>query len=96
MSWVFEWDSEKARTNLRKHNVSFAEAISVFNNPLARIFSDLEHSELEIREIIIGHSSAKRVLLVCFTERELGRIRILSARRATKTEQNDYQEHVAN
>jgi len=59
MSLVFEWDQRKARSNLRKHRVSFADAVSVFGNPPARIFPDEEHSGEEAREIIIGHSSAK-------------------------------------
>ena len=49
----------------------------------------------EPREIIIGHSAAKQLLLVCFTERETDHIRIISARRATRAEQHDYEEHVA-
>ena len=94
MSLVFEWDPHKARSNLRKHRVSFVEALSVFRNPLARIFPDEEHSAEESREIIIGHSSAKRLLLVCFVESEMDRVRIISARRATREEQHDYEEHV--
>jgi uncharacterized DUF497 family protein len=95
MSLVFEWDSLKARSNYRKHNISFGEAVSVFSNPLARIFPDEEHSAEELREIIIGHSVAKQLLLVCFTEPETGRIRIISARRATRVEQHDYEEDAA-
>ena len=95
MSLVFEWDPRKARSNFRKHSISFAEAVSVFSNPVARIFPDEEHSVEEPREIIIGHSAAKHLLLVCFTERETDRIRIISARRATRAEQHDYEEHVA-
>jgi hypothetical protein len=68
MPLVFEWDPRKARSNLLKDRVSFAEAASVFSNPLARIFADKEHSTEESREIIIGHSSAKRLLLICFVE----------------------------
>jgi uncharacterized protein len=75
MSGVFEWDQDKARLNPQKHRVSFAEAVSVFVNPLARIFADLDHSAVE--------------------RREEGRIRIISARRATKREQHDYEEHIA-
>jgi uncharacterized DUF497 family protein len=94
MSLVFEWSPRKAQSNLRKHGISFAEAISVFGNPLARIFPDEEHSADETREIIIGHSSAKRLLLVCFAESEPDRVRIISARRATKEERHDYEEHI--
>jgi uncharacterized DUF497 family protein len=94
MSLVFEWDARKARSNLRKHRVSFAEAVSVFGNPLARIFPDKKHSAEEFREIIIGHSSTKRLLLVCFMEAQVEKVRIISARRATRKEQFDYEEHV--
>ncbi|HYW48374.1 MAG TPA: BrnT family toxin [Bryobacteraceae bacterium] len=95
MSLVFEWDPPKARSNYRKHGISFAEAVSVFSNPLARIFPDEEHSAGESREIIIGHSAARRLLLVCFSEPEADRIRIIGARRATRVEQHDYEEDVA-
>jgi len=94
MSLVFEWDPRKARTNQRSHNVTFAEAVSVFADPLARIFVDEDHSIDESREIIIGHSLDKRLLLVCFTESETDLIRIISARRATTGERYDYEEHL--
>lgn len=94
MPLVFEWDPRKARSNLRKHRVSFAEAASVFSNPLARIFTDEVHSAEEPRELIIGHSSAKRLLLICFVESDADRVRIISARRATREERHDYEEHV--
>jgi uncharacterized DUF497 family protein len=94
MSLVFEWDARKARSNYSKHGVSFAEAVSVFNNPLARIFPDEEHSVEEVREIMIGYSAAKRILLVCFTETQTGRVRIISARRATRVERHDYEEYL--
>jgi uncharacterized protein len=92
---AFEWDQHKARLNLRKHGVTFVEAASVFGDPLARIFGDAEHSGQETREIIVGHSSQRRLLLVCFTELFEDQIRIISARRATKLEQHDYEENVA-
>ena len=72
----FEWDAEKATANLRKHKVSFAEATTVFRDPLAVIFDDEDHSAEERREIIIGHSLANRLVLVCFTEREQKCVRI--------------------
>ena len=74
--------------------MSVGEAASVFSNPLARIFPDEEHSAEESREIIIGHSSATRLLLVSFIETETDRVRIISARPATKKEQHDYEEHI--
>jgi uncharacterized DUF497 family protein len=88
----FEWDKSKARANLAKHKVSFEEARTVFGNPLALIFDDETHSIDERREIIIGHSSRGRLLLVCFAERANG-IRIFSARLATPRERKDYEEN---
>jgi uncharacterized DUF497 family protein len=87
----FEWDPKKATRNLRKHRVSFEEAATVFGAPLAAIFDDEAHSKTEPREIIVGHSERKRLLLVSFTVRgEV--VRIISARRATKQEARDYEE----
>ena len=94
MSPVFEWDNRKARSNFRKHRVRFTEAASVFSDPLARIFPDEAHSSNEVREIIIGRSAGKHLLLVCFTEPVMDHIRIISARRATKAEQRDYEENL--
>ncbi len=65
----FQWDPKKATANLRKHGISFDEAVTVFKDPLALIFDDHAHSEYEHREIIIGHSLLNRLILVCFTER---------------------------
>jgi uncharacterized DUF497 family protein len=93
MQLQFEWDRRKAETNLQKHGVSFWEAQTVFLDPLAFIFDDELHSVDELREIIIGHSSDGHLLLVCFTEREPGVVRIISARRATNRERNDYEEN---
>lgn len=92
MNIKFAWDSEKAVSNKKKHHVTFEEAASVFVDPLAAIFGDEAHSDDEQREIIVGHSAAKRLLLVCFAERD-GLIRIISARRATKRERQDYEEN---
>jgi uncharacterized DUF497 family protein len=87
----FEWDGRKAATNQRKHGVSFEEAKSVFPDPLAVIHDDPDSSGVERREIIIGSSAGGRLLMVCFTERS-GRIRIISARPATRHERRDYEE----
>ncbi len=92
MSMEFEWDERKAASNWKKHHVSFEEAASVFADPLAAIFDDEIHSVEEQREIIIGHSAADELLLVCFTERA-GAIRIISARRATKREHRNHEEN---
>ena len=89
----FEWDKAKATANVKKHEITFDEASTVFGDPLARIFDDPEHSAVERREIIVGHSILSRLLLVCFTEREAGVIRIFSAREATKKERQDYEEN---
>ena len=88
----FEWDSVKAESNLKKHRVSFDEATTVFRDPLARIVDDPDHSHDERREIAIGHSMLNRLLFVFFTERELGTVRIFSARVATRSERKDYEE----
>lgn len=93
MSISFEWDGEKAAANLKKHEVSFGEAGTVFGDPLARIFDDEKHSAHEKREIIIGHSIDERLLLVCFTERAENVIRIISARLPTNKERRDYEEN---
>lgn len=93
MKYRFEWDQKKAKSNLIKHGVSFEEAKSVFDDPLAYIFEDEEHSFGEKREIIIGHSISKRLLLVVFTERS-NKIRIISTRLATKKERQDYEENI--
>lgn len=88
----FEWDEFKAITNLEKHEVSFEEAKTVFDNPLALIFDDEAHSLEEKREIIIGHSQRNSLLLVCFTERP-NAIRSISSRLATRRECEDYEEN---
>jgi len=93
MSLDFEWDPKKASANVKNHGVSFEEAVTVFSDPLARIFDDEDHSIEEQREIIIGHSAKHRLLLVCFTARG-NSIRIFSARKAARREQQDYEENV--
>jgi uncharacterized protein len=93
MAVRIEWDSRKAIGNLRKHEVSFDEASTVFDDPLAAIFPDEEHSSGEIREIIIGHSVQDRLLMVSFTEREPEIVRIISARLTTRKETKDYEEN---
>jgi uncharacterized protein len=94
MPLVFEWDSRKAKSNHRKHGVSFAEACTVFDDDRATIFPDEDHSNGEEREIIVGFSILDRLLLVSFTERSMDRVRIISARKATRKERKDYEENV--
>ena len=92
MDLEFEWDEKKAALNKRKHGVTFEEAATVFGDPLAAIFADEENSTDEEREIIVGHSDKNRLLLVSFTERG-DRIRIISARRASKQERINHEEN---
>jgi len=73
--------------------VSFEEAATVFADPLARIHDDPDHSVGESREVIVGHSSSGRLLLVCFVERTTA-TRIFSARQTTADERRDYEENV--
>ncbi|HEV7784053.1 MAG TPA: BrnT family toxin [Thermoanaerobaculia bacterium] len=87
----FEWDPRKAATNLRKHSVSFDEAASVFLDQLAVSGPDPDHSARESRYITFGMSSLGRLLAICHGYR-LGAIRIISARRVTRTERKLYEE----
>ncbi len=88
----FEWDPPKSSTNLRKHQVSFEEAKSVFYDEFAVQFFDEEQSFDEDRFLLLGMSSAANLLIVCHCEREHGEvIRIISARKATKRESAFYQ-----
>ncbi len=89
----FYWDPLKNKINQKKHDISFDEAKTVFYDPLARIFDDVIHSVDESREIIIGHSFTKKLLLVVYVERKQNQIRIISARQATKKEKKDYEEN---
>lgn len=87
----FEWDENKAKSNLSKHGISFEEAQTVFYDPLYVDFYDPDHSLEENRYIIIGQSSTGKILLVSYTERA-NKIRIISCRKATKNERIAYQE----
>ncbi|HEX8707326.1 MAG TPA: BrnT family toxin [Pyrinomonadaceae bacterium] len=87
----FEWDDEKAASNLEKHGVSFGEATEVFYDPNALEGYDTRHSMNEARFFIIGLSS-RRLLYVVYAEREGETIRIISARRAVQKEQEDYEQ----
>ena len=91
MRLVFEWDPCKADTNARKHKVFFKEAAAVFDDPLSSTFSDPDHSIEEDRFITIGESSDGQLLIVSHTERG-DRIRIISARAATSSERQAYEE----
>ncbi|HYW08386.1 MAG TPA: BrnT family toxin [Longimicrobium sp.] len=87
----FEWDSAKDETSTRKHGVSFEEASTAFGDPLSVTIPDPEHSEREVRFLLLGRSDAGRLLVVAHTERGQ-RIRIISARPAMRHERRDYEE----
>ena len=91
MALVFEWDDKKAETNLRKHNISFEEASTVFGDDLSITIEDPLHSQDENRYILIGQSIHSRTLVVIHLEKT-DSIRIISARRATKKEKRFYEE----
>jgi uncharacterized DUF497 family protein len=88
---TFEWDPAKAASNVLQHGVSFQEAATVFQDPLAKIHDDPDHSAAERRDIIVGHSLEGRLLMVFFTDRE-SRIRLIRARPVTRRERRDYEE----
>ena len=87
----FEWDPHKAALNLRKHGVSFEDAVGVFSDERARLIDDPDHSIDEERFLILGLSSALRLLVVAHCYRvEENVIRIISARKATAAERRSY------
>lgn len=86
----FEWDDDKAAANLAKHNVSFAEAATVFGDVNALNFADYAHSDDEARMHTIGYSASSRILLVVNLDRGEN-LRIVSARRATVSERQRYE-----
>ena len=87
----FEWDDRKAAVNLKKHKVSFEEAKTVFVDERAKLIDDPDHSEDEDRFVLLGLSSALRLLLVCHCYRsDAGVIRIVSARKAIASEAKSY------
>jgi uncharacterized DUF497 family protein len=88
----FSWDPAKAAANSSKHGVTFDEALTVFDDPLTRIFDDEAHSVDELREVAVGYSSRGRLLMVFFTER-VDAVRIFSAREVTKRERRDYEKN---
>jgi len=87
----FEWDADKAAKNVRKHQVSFDEAATTFEDPRRIAFVDEGHSDDEERYITIGASNRGRLLVIAHTDRQ-GRIRIISARGATRKEARFYAE----
>ena len=91
MDIKFEWDTAKADSNKKKHNIGFDEAKTVFFDENAIVIHDPEHSEDEERFVILGISTIARILVVCHCFRQKGSIiRIISARKATKKESIQY------
>ena len=86
----FEWDPEKAIANAKKHGVDFAEAMTVFSDPFEVTIPDPDHSEGEQRFLSIGTSTARRLIVVAYTERA-GRTRIINARGASSQERKHYE-----
>lgn len=87
----FEWNENKAASNLLKHGVSFEEAQTVFDDPFYVDFYDPDHSEAEERYLIVGQSNRERLLIVSYTERR-NSIRLISAREVTRTERAAYEQ----
>lgn len=88
----FAWNEEKAKANLKKHGVSFVEAATIFNDPRLATISDPDHSEDEDRYVSIGMSAVMRLLSVVHVFRK-EKHRLISARKATKTEKERYEDH---
>lgn len=91
---TFEWDVNKAESNLAKHGVSFEEAATIFGDPLSITIPDPAHSQTETRFIILGCSHQGRLLVVIHTERG-DNIRIISAWHANRRERKDYEEAIS-
>ena len=88
----FEWDTNKKRKYIIKHNVSFEEAASVFFDEEALMIPDPDHSQQEERFLLLGYSEYAKLLVVCHCYRESNVTRIISARKANKRESNTYYE----
>jgi uncharacterized DUF497 family protein len=87
----FEWDPQKAETNLKQHRVSFAEAATVFDDPFFLVFPAPLHSQGEMRHLILGESEQGRLLMAVYVERGEEWFRVISAREATAKEVNRYE-----
>ncbi len=88
----FEWDAKKSASNQKKHGVSFDEAATVFSDELGRLIPDPDALDEE-RFILMGMSSRSRILTVCHCERSSDTIRIISARKADKSERKQYEDY---
>ena len=87
----FDWDPKKARSNAKKHALSFEEAATIFYDPLSATFDDPDHSDEESRFVTVGYSSRNRLCVVVHTERK-GMLRMISARQATAEERKRHEE----
>ncbi len=87
----FAWDGAKAKSNLRKHRLSFHEAATVFNDPLAVTYPDPDHSHDEDRYLTFGSTDAGKPVVVVHLDRR-DHVRIISARRMTRRERKTYEE----
>ena len=91
MALRFTWDPDKAKRNLRKHGVAFAEATTAFGDPLSITVPDPAHSKAEERFVLIGMTRFGRLIVVAHTER-VNEIRIINARPAARRERAIYEE----
>jgi hypothetical protein len=91
MALNFKWDERKAKSNLAKHGVSFADASTVFGDPRSLTIPDPAHSQVEERAIILGQARQHKLLVVVYTERG-DNIRIISVRPASRRERKTYEE----
>ena len=90
----FSWDPKKAQSNEKKHGVSFEEAQTVFSDENGLLLDDAEHSERELRFLLMGLSSFMRILVVCHSMPDEDTIHILSAREATRSEKHLYRDRL--
>jgi len=89
----FNWDSTKAEKNVVKYDVSFEEAATIFKDSHALYYDDIEHSQNEKREFVIGRSTTRERLLTCFIVRTEDTVNIISARTSTHRERQNYDEN---
>ena len=94
MALRLSWDPRKAASNLRKHGVSFEEAVTAFGDPLSFTIRDPRHSESEDRFVLLGLSANSQLLVVVHAERGDDDIRIISARLASRRERRQYEEGI--
>jgi len=89
----FEWDENKAKSNVVKHGITFLEAVTIFADPYLLFTEDSQHSQQEEREWAVGETENGSLIVVVFTIRD-EKIRIISARKATKSERKQYEQGI--